>query len=75
MVAGVNWVTLCHECRRELFVANYVSFVHFEVFFILDNKLIGYADDSTLIADVSSSSVRVTVAESLIRDIDNVNVW
>ena len=36
-----------------------------ELFSILENKLIGYADDSTLIAVVPSPGVRVTVAESL----------
>ena len=39
-----------------------------ELFFILENKLIGYADDSTLMAVVPSPGVRVAVAESLIRD-------
>ena len=46
-----------------------VPLVHFEVFSILENKLIGYSDDSTLMAVVSSPVVRVTLAESLIRDI------
>ena len=40
-----------------------------ELFSIVENKLIGYADDSTLMAVVSSPGVRVTVAESLIRDL------
>ena len=35
-----------------------------EHFFILENKLIGYADDSVLMAVVPSSGVRVTVEES-----------
>ena len=39
-----------------------------ELFSILANKLIGYADDSTLIAVVPSPGVRVAVAESLIPD-------
>ena len=34
-----------------------------ELFFILENKLIGYADDSTLMAVVTSPCVRVAVAE------------
>ena len=46
-----------------------------ELFFILENKLIGYADDSTLISVVPSPGVRVTVAESLIRDLGRVNEW
>ena len=40
-----------------------------ELFSILENKLIGYADDSTLMAVVPSPGVRVTVAESLSRSI------
>ena len=44
-----------------------------EVFSILENKLIGYADDSTLMAVVPSPGVRVTAAESLNRDLVRVN--
>ena len=40
-----------------------------ELFSILENKLIGYADDSTLIAVVPSPGLRVRVAESLSRDL------
>ena len=46
-----------------------------ELFSILENKLIGYADDSTLMAVVPSPSVRVAVAESLIRDLGRVSEW
>ena len=46
-----------------------------ELFSILENKLIGYANDSTLIAFVPSSGVRVTVAESLSRDLVKVSEW
>ena len=46
-----------------------------ELFSILKNKLIGYADDSTLMAVVPSPSVRVAVAESMIRDIGRVSEW
>ena len=46
-----------------------------ELFSILENKLIGYADDSTLIAVMPSPGVRVTVAESLNRDLVRVNAW
>ena len=47
----------------------------FGVFFILENKLIGYADDSTLMAVVPSPGVRVAVAESLIRDLGRISEW
>ena len=46
-----------------------------ELFWILENKLIGYAYDSTLMAVVPSPGVRVTVVESLIRDLGTVGEW
>ena len=46
-----------------------------ELFSLLENKLIGYADDSTLMAVVPSPYTRVTVAESLNRDLVRVNGW
>ena len=46
-----------------------------ELFSILENKLIGYVDDSTLMAVVPSPGARVTVAESLNRDLVRVNAW
>ena len=46
-----------------------------ELFSILENKLIGYADDSTLMAVVPSPGVRVAVAESLILDRGRVSEW
>ena len=42
---------------------------------MLENKLIGKADDSTLMAVVPSPVVRIAVAESLIRDLGRVNEW
>ena len=42
----------------------------------MEKNLIDYADDSTLIAVVPSSGVRVTVAESLCRDlVSKVSEW
>ena len=46
-----------------------------EIFSIFQNKLIGYADDSTLMAVVSSPCVRVSLAESLICDLGRVSEW
>ena len=47
----------------------------FELFSILKNKLIGFADDSTLIAVGPPPGVRVRVAESLSRDLVMVSEW
>ena len=46
-----------------------------ELFSILENKLIGNADDSTFMAVVPSPGIRVAVAESLIRDLGRVREW
>ena len=51
-----------------------LSLLYTSVYFpFSENKLIGYADDSTLIAVVPSSGVRVTVAESLNRALGKVS--
>ena len=41
----------------------------------MENKLIGYADDSSLMAVVPSPGVRVAVAETLIRDLGRFSEW
>ena len=46
-----------------------------DLFSILKNMLIGYSDDSTLMAVVPSPGVRVAVAEFLIRDLCRVSEW
>ena len=46
-----------------------------ELFLILENKLIGNADDSTLMSVLPSPGVRVTVADSLIRDLGRDSEW
>ena len=76
-VVGVNWLTLCQECLRSVFWAHYYSSYIYtsELFSVLENKLIGYADDSTLIAVVPSVELRVAVAESLSRDLAKVSEW
>ena len=42
---------------------------------ILENKLIGYAEDSTLMAVAPFPGARVTIPESLNRDLVRVNAW
>ena len=46
-----------------------------ELFSILENKLIGYADDSTLMALLPSTGIRVAVADSLIHVLGRVSEW
>ena len=46
-----------------------------DLFSVLENKLISYADDSTLIAAVPSPGLRVAVAESLSHDLVKVSEW
>ena len=68
-VVGVNWLTLFKEGSVSgllLFLLDASEF-----FIILENRLIGYADDSTLFSVVLSTGVRVAVAESPNRDLGN----
>ena len=46
-----------------------------ELFSVVENKLNGYADDSTLVAVVPSPGERVDDSESMNRDINRVSVW
>ena len=46
-----------------------------ELFSILENKLYGYADDSTLVAVVPSLGESIAVSESMNRDLKRVSVW
>ena len=46
-----------------------------ELFSIVENKLYGYADDSTLVAVVSSPGEKVALSECLNHDLNRVNVW
>ena len=69
----VNVVSELHQDRvlgRLLFLL-YTS----ELFSISENKLIGYANDSTLMAVVPSPGRRVAVAEFLSRDLVRVSEW
>ena len=67
---------LYQQCPREVFSGPLLFLLDTsELFSILENKLIGYADDSTLMAVASNPSVRVAVPESLIRDLGRVSEW
>ena len=46
-----------------------------ELFSVVENKLYGYADDSTLVAVVPSPGERVAVSESMNRDLNRVGAW
>ena len=46
-----------------------------QLFSTVENKLYGYADDSTLVAVVPYPGERVAVSESMNRDLNMVSVW
>ena len=60
---GSVWARYCSSCTLLSFFA------------IFENKLIGYADDSTVTAVVPSPGIRVAVAETLIRGLGRVSEW
>ena len=68
-------VNVVRSAAGQCFVPVIVSPVHYGAFSILENKWLGYADDSTLMVVVLTPGIRVTVAESLIRDIGRVSEW
>ena len=59
------------QCFGPIIVApvHFVAFFHFGK----TDKLIGYADNSSLMAVVPSPGVRVTAANSMIRDLGRVS--
>ena len=46
-----------------------------ELFSTVENKVYGYADDSTLLAVVPCPGERVAISESMNRDLNRVSVW
>ena len=76
MLVEVNWLTLYQDQGSVLGPLLFLLYTS-EIFSILEHKLNGYADDSTLIAVVPSPGVRVrvAVADSLIHDLGRVSDW
>ena len=67
---------LYQECRSEVFFCPLLFLLQTsELFSILENRLIGYADDSSLMFVLPSPGVRVAVADSLIRDLGRASEW
>ena len=77
MVVVANRLTWCQGCLREVFWALRCSSCTLQSFSlsIVENKLYGYADDSTLVAVVPSPGERVAVSETMNRDLNRVSVW
>ena len=71
-VVGVNWLTLCLECCREVFWADCCSSCTPRSFFILEDNLVGYADDSTLLSVVPLPCMCLS---SLNLDLDKFSEW
>ena len=67
MVSGVPQGSILGQQLFLLYTA--------ELFSIVENKLYGYADDSTLVAVMPSPGERVAVSESMNRDLNRVSVW
>ena len=52
----------------------FILYTH-DMWFGLENKLVAYADDATLLAVVPSPDMRHSVSESLNRDLVKINKW
>ena len=57
MAVGVSWSKLSKDAAGQCFGLVIDPSIHIGAFSIMENKLIGYADDSTLMADVPSPGV------------------
>ena len=74
-LVGVNWLTSCPEYHRDCFIGQLLFLLYSAgLFSILENKLIGYADDHFDRCCVIPG-VRVTVVESLGHDLVKVCAW
>ena len=67
MVAGVLQGSVLGQQLLLLYTAEFFS--------VVENKLNGYANDSTLVAVVPLPGERVAVSESMNRDLNMVSVW
>ena len=70
----LNWLNVVSEVPHGPLLLLFLLYTS-ELFTILENKLIGYADDPTLMGVVPSPGVRVTMAECQSRDIAKVSEW
>ena len=68
-----NWLTWCRGCLREVFGPQVILLYTAELFSIVENKLYGDAEDSTLVAGVPSLAERVAVTEFMNRDLNRVS--
>ena len=67
VVSGVPWGSVFGPLLFLLYTA--------ELFAIVENKLCDYADDSTLVAVVTSPGERAAVSESMNLHLNRVSVW
>ena len=77
MVIGATRLTWSQECLDQGSVLGQQLFFLYpaELFSILEDKLYGYAYDSTLVAVKPSPSKRLAVTETLNRDLKRVSMW
>ena len=52
----------------------FILYTH-DMWFGLENKLVAYADDATILASVPSPEMRSSIADSLNRDLVKISAW
>ena len=73
MVSLMNIEMLFCVHRREVYLALCFSYCIPMMWFGLENMLVSYADDATLLACIPSPNMRSDVTESLNRDLSKIN--
>ena len=75
MVVRAYWLTWRQECLGSVLSPQLSLLYTAGLFSLVENKLYGNADDSTLVAVGPCLGKRVSVTESQYRDLNRVSMW
>ena len=75
MVVVANWLTWCQIASGSVLGPKLFLLYTAELFCIVENKLYGYADHSSLVAVMPSPGEIVAVSQSMNRDLNRISMW